>query len=218
MYSPSTCVRPGRLAAGLLAAPAALALLLAACSTHEPPPGSIPSTSGAAYETDPGYGGQVFVESVTLTNRIVSFNAAKHQISLKHEDGTVGTYKTGPAPAGFGPLQPGDLVVVRVVEQVAVFAKPSNSPQIESSSALNIRATSNGQATDTSIDALSFTAKVAAMDYVLDVVTLQMPDGSLRSVHVSEYVNLADFNVGDEISVRVTEATAVSIDKVKTAP
>jgi hypothetical protein len=194
---------------------AGFTLALAACSSKPPhPTAPLPTTSGAAYETTPGFGGQVTVEAVTLTNTVVSIDKPNRRITLKHEDGTIGVYKVGPQAGAFDLLQPGDQVVVKAVDEIAIFTKPAGSPLVASASTLSARATQGSDTVGTTVNTISFTAKVTAMDYVLDVITLQLPGGQLRTVHVSEYVNLADFNIGDDVAVQITEATAIAIDKL----
>ena len=144
----------------------------------------------------------------------MSVDKPNRTVTLKHEDGSLGTYKAGPQASGFNTIRAGDTVIVRLVEEIAVFAKPAGSPLVASASTFSVRATQGPDTAATTVNAISFTARVAAMDYVLDVITLQMPGGQLRTIHVSEYVNLADFNVGDDVAVRITEATAVAIDKL----
>jgi S1-C subfamily serine protease len=64
-----------------------------------------------------------------------------------------------------------------------------------------------------SLDTLDFTAKVLAIDPWQHQVTLQTADGRTKPVRVGEYVNLADFNVGDEVVVRLTQALAILVEK-----
>jgi len=44
-------------------------------------------------------------------------------------------------------------------------------------------------------------------------VTLQLPGGLSKTIRVSEFVNLADVNVGDTVSVRASEAAVVRLEK-----
>lgn len=60
---------------------------------------------------------------------------------------------------------------------------------------------------------LVFTAKVKAINAWNYTVTLQLADGRTRTIHVSEAVNLADVNVGDNVSVRATEAAVLVLEK-----
>ena len=46
-----------------------------------------------------------------------------------------------------------------------------------------------------------------------DTVTLQLAGGFTKTIHVSQAVNLADVSVGDNVSVRATEAVVVVLEK-----
>jgi hypothetical protein len=63
------------------------------------------------------------------------------------------------------------------------------------------------------VETLDFTATILDINNWLDQVTLQGVDGLTRTVSVGESVNLANFNVGDQITVRITEALAIQIVK-----
>jgi hypothetical protein len=59
---------------------------------------------------------------------------------------------------------------------------------------------------------LSFTGKVLAIDLIGHQATLQLADGQTRTVRVRKAVNLADFNPGDTVSVRITETTTILVE------
>ncbi len=59
---------------------------------------------------------------------------------------------------------------------------------------------------------LSFTGKVLAIDLIGHQATLQLADNQTRTVRVREAVNLADFNPGDTVSVRITETTTILVE------
>jgi len=62
------------------------------------------------------------------------------------------------------------------------------------------------------VNILSYTAKVLAIDLVGHQATLQMADGQTKTMKVREAVNLADFSPGDTVSVRLTEATTILVE------
>jgi hypothetical protein len=188
-------------------------LSLPACSSTPHPSGPVRTTSGAAYETDPGFGGEMVVESVATTNTVVSIDAGQRRLELKRPDGRITLYKAGPGVANFDQIKAGDQVIATVVEEMAVYVKPASSALSVSASDLTVRAAPNAGADRTEVETLSLTARVLGIDPVFDTVALQTADGRIRTVRVSEYVNLADFNVGDDVSVRITRATTLTVDK-----
>ena len=44
-------------------------------------------------------------------------------------------------------------------------------------------------------------------------MTLQLPDGTTKTIKVGEAVNLADVSVGETVSVKSTQATLVVLEK-----
>ena len=57
-----------------------------------------------------------------------------------------------------------------------------------------------------------FTARVVSINPWQEQITLQLPDGQTKTVTVSDAVNLADFNPGDAVRVRLTRALALSVE------
>jgi hypothetical protein len=78
---------------------------------------------------------------------------------------------------------------------------------------LHVRLPGGTQAVAAESEILSYTAKVMAINAWNDTVTLQLADGLTKTIHVSEAVNLADANVGDDVSVRATEAIVLVLEK-----
>jgi hypothetical protein len=134
---------------------------------------------------------------------------------LKRADGSQVTYKAGPGALGFDVVKAGDTVKVSVAEELAVFLGKNSMPASagKNSARLRVRLPDGTQAVATEVATLVFTAKVMAINAWNDTVTLQLADGLTKTIHVSEAVNLADVNVGDNVSVRATEAAVLVLEK-----
>jgi len=63
------------------------------------------------------------------------------------------------------------------------------------------------------VTTVRLTGKILALDYVFHQATLQLGDGTTRTVRVREAVNLGDYNVGDTVSVLITEAMTIALEK-----
>ena len=168
---------------------------------------------GAAYASQGNFEGQVVVDSITRTDTVVSIDAAHRTIDLKHEDGRITSYKCGPQVANFDQIKVGDQVKATVVDEMALFIKPASRMQSISLTNSVVGARLGAKPGVVSLDTLDFTAKVLAINPWQHQVTLQTADGRTRPVTVGEFVNLADFNVGDEVVVRLTQALAVLVEK-----
>ena len=191
-------------------------LALASCSSK--PAVWKPSTSfsPSAYQDNASdAGGEVVMDSTSTTATVVSVDHAKRLVALKRADGKIITYKALPGALGFDDIQAGDVVKVSVAEELAVFlGKNRMPPNLNSDSTkLHIRMPNGTQAVAAEVGTVMFTAKVINIDDWADAVTLQLPDGSTKTIKVSEFVNLADVNIGDMVSVRSTESAVVGLEK-----
>jgi hypothetical protein len=198
--------------AAVTLASAALVVLVSCSSTPSPSKSNQP-TNPAAYADQGNFEGQVVVNSITLTNTVVSIDAARRTIELKHEDGKITSCKCGPAVANFAQIKLGDQVKVTLVDEMALFLKPARQTQSLTATGATVGARLGAKPGVVSLDTLDFTAKVLAIDPWKHQVTLLTADGRTKPVQVGEFVNLADFNVGDQVVVRLTQALAILVEK-----
>ena len=191
----------------------ALLMAFTSCSSNPSSSQSNQPTNPAAYADQGNFEGQVVVTSIILTNTVVAINAAQRRIELKHEDGKITSYKCGPQVANFAQINVGDQVKATVVDEMALFIKPASQTQSITATASVVGARLGAKPGVVSLDTLDFTATVLAIDPWQHQVTLQTADGRTKPVRVGEFVNLADFKVGDQVTVRLTQALAVLVEK-----
>ena len=200
------------LASRYLPGAVALALLVfcGACSTSIPLKVTGPETFAGAQD----FGGETVVNAIQTTNTVLAVDTAHRRVTLKNNlTGKVRQYKAGPQVINFNLLKVGDVVHATVVEQMSLFLRPDSASQSLSASALVVRGVRGAQPGVVGVETLDFTAKILDINNWLDQVTLQGVDGLTRTISVGECVNLANFNVGDQITVRITEALAILINK-----
>src|SRR5271154_2865401 len=174
--------------------------LLAACSTSNPNPGP-PPVIPTSYQDNGGIGGEIVTDAISKTATVVSVDPVKSLVVLKHADGTTVTYRALPNAFAFDDIKAGDVVKVSVTEEIAVFLGRNSVPASAANSArLRINPPDKTQAVAAEVGTISFTAKITAIDDWADTVTLQLADGSTKTIKVSEFVNLADVSVGDNVS------------------
>ncbi len=186
---------------------------LSSCSSTPRPSKSSQPTNPAAYADQGNFEGQVVVNSIIVTNTVVSIDAAKRIVQLKHEDGKITGYKCGPQVANFAQIKVGDQVRATVVDEMALFIKPASQTQSITATGAVVGAKLGTKPGVVSLDTLDFTATVVAIDPWRHQVTLQTADGRTKPVQVGEFVNLADFSVGNQVVVRLTQALAVLVEK-----
>lgn len=190
-----------------------VALLVTSCSTT--PKSDGPSRAPTDNYDSPNFGGEVVTEAVSTTATVVSVDRAKRVVVVKRADGRTVTYRATPNAVGLDVIQPGDVVKLSVAEELAVFMGKNSVPPATATDSARLRVKLPGgtQAVATEVAALTFTAKVIALDNWQDTVTLQLPSGLTKTLRVSEFVNLADYKVGDAVSVRITEAAVLVLEK-----
>ena len=193
-----------------------LFLVLTSCSSAPPAPWN-PKTSysPSANNSSPDFGGEIVTDATSTTATVISVDPDKLLVVLKRADGTNVTYKAAKNALGFDDIKAGDLVKVSVAEELAVFLGKNSVPASagENTAKLHVRLPDGTLAVATQVGTITFTAKITAIDDWLDTVTLQLPDGSTKTIKVSEAVNLADVSVGDNVSVESTEASVVLLEK-----
>lgn len=198
---------------------AAILLMMAAvpcftsCSSTPKPSNSGPTATNAASPNQSGFGGQVTVDTIAVTNTVIMLDPVTRKIGFRQADGDVTTYTAGPDVVNFNQIRIGDRVKATLVEEVAVFLIPANSPQQMSGGDVVTRAQPGGAPGGRSLETLMFTARIVSINPWQEQITLQLPDGRTKTVTVSNAINLADFNPGDYVRVRLTQSLALSLEK-----
>jgi hypothetical protein len=194
-----------------------LALLaFTSCSSTPPPANPSQPFSASVYDNNvAGFNGEIVTDATSTTATVVSVDRTKRLVVLKRADGSNVTYKALPNAFAFDDIKAGDLVKVSVAEELAVFLGRNSVPASASTNAakLHIRLPGGTQAVASEVGTVSFTGKITAIDDWTDTVTLQLSDGTSKTIKVSEYVNLADVSVGDTVTVQTTEAAVETLEK-----
>jgi hypothetical protein len=190
-------------------------LVLTSCSSPPAAWNSKTSFSPSAYDSDSGFDGEIVTDASSTTATVISVDHAKRLVVLKRANGSSVTYEALPNAFGFDDIKAGDLVKVSVAEELAVFLGKNSVPASAAADTakLRVRLPGGTQAVAAEVGTLVFTAKIAAIDDWNDAVTLQLSDGTTKTIKVSEAVNLAEVSVGDTVSVKSTEATVVDLEK-----
>lgn len=113
----------------------------------------------------------------------------------------------------FDQIKVGDKAKATMVEELAVSMAAPGALSNPMNRVTVLRAPNGVDQGPKPVDTVRFTAKVPAFDYILHQVTLQLGDGTTRTVQVRERVNLSNYNVGDTVSVVITEAMTIGLEK-----
>lgn len=194
------------------AVPAVLATicLVAACSHTKP----LKVTGPESFAGSSDQGGQIVVNSVQTTNTVLAVDVAHRRVTLKNAaTGKVRQYVAGPGVVNFDLIEAGDTVKATVVERMSIFEEPASDAQNFKTRTLVVQGLVDKQPDAFEVDTVDYTAKILDINNWTDQVTLLTGDGVAHTITVGEVVNLADYNVGDEVHVRGTEALALVIEK-----
>jgi hypothetical protein len=186
---------------------------LAACSSTPLPPEK--QWKAETYQQEAGsagYGGQVVVDTTTTNATVVSIDTPKRTLVLKYPDGKVSSYKAGPEVEKFNQIKVGDEVKATLVDQFALSLAKAGTLRSASVTDSAVAVPNGAKPGVKTVHILRITATVQAIDPMGHQVTLQMADGRTKTVRVRDTVNLADFNPGDTVSVRITETTTVLVE------
>jgi hypothetical protein len=179
-----------------------------ACSHNQSMSGT---TSGAVVATPTGgYAVETFSTSAT----IVAIDAANRQVTLQTPDGKKTKFKASAQMANFGQLKVGDQVNAEVTEEVAVALWKGNNPPPDAAAglvALSPQGASNPAGV--MVSTVQMTATITALDVAKRKVTLQLQDGSSKTIKVDKGVDLSQAQVGDRVTIVATEGAAISITK-----
>ena len=190
-------------------------LILTSCSSPPPPVAPGQPFSPSVYDSGSGFGGEIVTDAISTTATVVSVDHNKRLVVLKRADGSRVTYQALPNAFAFADIKAGDVVKVSVAEELAVFIGRNSVPASAGANAarLRVRLPGGTQAVASEVGTVCFTATVSSIDDWNDAVTLQLSDGTTKTIKVSEAVNLADVSVGDVVSVQSTEAAVVVLEK-----
>jgi hypothetical protein len=199
-------MRVSRLSPTTLAIVPALLLAATACSK-----GMSGTTSESAVS---GPNGAIVTETFSTTATIVAIDAPKMKLTLQTPDGKKTTFKASPSMTNFPQLRVGDQVNAVVTEQVAIAVwKGSNPPPDAAGAVVGISPTGTQNPAGFAVATEVVTGQITAIDAQKRKVTLLFQDGSSKTFKAQKGVDLSQVQVGDNITLQVTEAAAISVTK-----
>jgi hypothetical protein len=155
-------------------------------------------------------GGSI-VSTTRATATVTDIDRANRKVTLKLADGSKTTVKCSPEVRNFNQIAVGDQVNVTLTDDLSIYlAREGDDPDGQTAGAAlsPVGVKPSGAFTNT----MQFTAKITALDPTTRMVTLTGPDGSKARVRAGEQIDLSKVKVGDEVTVRHTEALAVSVE------
>ena len=186
--------------------PAAL-LLTTACTPTRTGGTTTPATAQSA---EPG---AIVVETTGMTATVAAIDKLNRRITLVAPDGRRATYKVSKDAINFDQIRVGDRVIATVTEELAVFLRKAGTPPSVGEGAEVALAPKGAKPGVVMAETAEVTARVVAVDAMSRRVTLQFVDGTTKTVRVNPDINLANVAPGDAVTVRITEALAILVEK-----
>lgn len=159
------------------------------------------------------------VESVlvTLEARVETLDRVKREVTLKGPLGNMATFTVDPAVKRFEEVKVGDLVRARYYLSVAAELR-TPTPE-EEKTPIKILDAAGKAPPGTSPAAgglrrMRVVTTVEGLDRPTETITVKGPLGNLFTARVADPANLTQLKIGDKIVLTLTEALAVSLDKV----
>ncbi len=199
-------MRASRISLTILAIVPALLLAASACSK-----GMSGTTSESVVA---GPSGAIVTETYSTTATIVAIDQAKLKLTLQTPDGKKTTFKASPSMTNFPQLRVGDQVSAVVTEQVAIALWKGGNPPTDAAAAMvGITPTGSQNPAGFAVATEMITAQVTAIDAAKRKVTVQFQDGTSKTYKAQKGVDLTQAQVGDNITMQVTEGAAVTVTK-----
>ena len=188
----------------------ALALLLALVSLAGCSSGVEGTETESVIETDSGV---AVLETYDVTATVVSIDEVKNKVTFETPDGKKTTCKAG-KDVDLTALKVGDQLSIEVLEEVAVeITKGGDVASVGAAGMASVA--ESGKETDVmTVDTVEMTAVVSALDASKRKVTFTLVDGTSKTVKVDKKVDLSTLQVGDSVTVEVTEGVALSVKSV----
>jgi preprotein translocase subunit YajC len=187
--------------------PTALLLTTACTSTWN---GGATTTPVTSQSVEPG---AIVVDTTGMTATVTAIDTRRRRITLAAPDGRWATYKVSKDVINFDQIRVGDQVKATVTEELAVFLRPAGTLPSAGEGVAVALAPKGAKPGLVLADTAEVTARVVAVDAVNRRVTLQFADGTTKTVRVNPDINLANVAPGDAVTVRITEALAVLVEK-----
>ena len=147
-------------------------------------------------------------EGVLTVTRV---DRAEETITVRGPTGEESVIFVTPRVANLDQLQPGARLNVRLREELVVAISRAGEPAAASGDAAAFVSKEDGTAAKTATSTVSVTGVLDAVDARSRKITLRGPQGSAKTLNVSEGVNLGALRAGDAVTVTHTLAVATQL-------
>lgn len=167
---------------------------------------------GAAAKASPRV---VVAETTSITARVDAVDVGKRLVTVTGPGGKMVTLRVGREVKDLDQVKPGEQLVVRYFESLALFVRKGGEPRAAGEgTAVQVVPNKRKKPAAIAVDTVELSGTVEAIDDAKGRVTLKGPEGKTRTIKVDPSIKrLNEMKKGDQVVVRYTEATAFSVRK-----
>lgn len=171
--------------------------------------------AGILYASEKGQGEKPSMKTgglVTVTAKVEAIDPASRTLTLKGPKGNVVTIKVGDQVKNLDQVKVGDQVIAKYYEALAI--RVTKAGQKGASVEESTEKAKPGQKPAGAVARkITMTAVIKEINKKDSTVTLQGPEGNIRTIRVRNPKNLENVDVGDHVTITYTQALAVSVKK-----
>ena len=158
-------------------------------------------------------GAVVVAEKINLKGKVVSVDSATRIVVVEGERGRQVEIQAPKDSPNFDQIQVGDPVSATYVEAIALAIAPVTDARPGVSQTVDVATAPKGATPGVTIaESIELRAVVKAVDTEKRKVTLDVPGGGERTLKVASDIDVEKIKVGEQVSVALTRALAISID------
>ncbi len=168
------------------------------------------SSQTAAYAE--GVPGGVINETDEMQASVTAVDPVKRSFTLKDDQGNSRTFQAPAEMQNFDQLKVGDRVHAVVGLERLIYLREPGEPANDGGAGVLATAPLGSKPGMLIADTVEITAVVKGIDAVRRTATLQLPDGSLRTVQVRPDVEMKNEYLGRQVVLRLTSAFAIRVE------
>jgi hypothetical protein len=173
-----------------------------------------PSETPAASAREPF--AQIEGQAVTLEATVEAVDLETRMVTLRSSKGAT-TIKAGDEVKRLSELKPGDVVVVRYFEALAMSIADAATPTSVAAGDAAGRTDKTAPPGAGAISRVEAVVEITGIDAKAQTVTFKGPAGNSRTIRARYPENLQKVKVGDKVQVVYTESLAIAIEPKKPA-
>jgi hypothetical protein len=174
----------------------------------------LPGSAPAEQQEKAAEGGVMIGEKIKVAGKVISIDAATRTVVVEGEQGRQVSIVAPKDAPNFDQIEVGDPVAATYIESIALAIAPVADAEPGASGTAAVSSAPPG-ATPGGVMAeqIQLRAVVKAVDVKTRSVTLDVPSGGERTLKVGEGIDLERVKTGEQVSVTLTRALAISIDR-----